>query len=322
MRGQIGDDLARDPEESAGRLPAGSRRPRRRRPRSGSRRRRGGRRRGRRSRPPARAVGRTGASRTCWRRAPAPGASRICSLPPKRRPADQGIGLVGIALMGEGARLRGGRRRAHVAAPGGSTGSGRARQARRSCAASPPPPRERDVADDDRRGPGPAASRGWKKSRNCSTVTASISAFSIGRQRWSLGRMTPPSSRPRPRRGRGEVQVEALDRAPAEAGEQGRVPARMDELGGEAAAIWSDRSAALVWPASTNASSSTAKARPIRRPVSSRSIAARDRDRRGPTARPARTASRARAGSATIAVTPPPKRSCTEHRAALDIRYA
>ena len=84
---------------------------------------------------------------------------------------------------------------------------------------------------------GPWASRGVKKARNWSTVTAANSCRSIGRQRRSLGRITPPSSRCA--RAEAEEKLRSkLSSAPAlEACEQRRIPARMGQLGGEQAQL-------------------------------------------------------------------------------------
>ena len=136
-----------------------------------------------------------------------------------------------------------------------------------------------------------------KKSRNCSTVTAAISSRSIGRQRWSFGRITPPSSRP----ARAEAEEKWRSKL-STAAPRKRASRAASQRGWVSLAVsrrsWSGRSAALVWPASTKASSSTAKARPIRRPVSSRSIASRSSPARpdGATS-PASQASDGRSGA-------------------------
>ena len=127
--------------------------------------------------------------------------------------------------MGEGARRRIGRRRPEqTPAPGGMPGSGR----RGSAADRAPHCLDRglelDVADDDRMD----RARGEQGREEVAELLdrdgLHLGACSIGRQRSSSGRMTPPSSRAGPRRRRGEMEVEALDRGAAEAGEQGPGP--------------------------------------------------------------------------------------------------
>ena len=150
------------------------------------------------------------------------------------RPADHCIGLARIALMGEAHRL--GVRRGRLWRTGICGGLGPAGQCR-----DRPPHRldrgvERDVADDDRMHR-PAGEQGRIEA-----------AELFDRRRLDVAALDRPPAQiigaddaaqlaSRAGRGRGELQIIAIDRAGLETGEQIGVPARMRELGGEQAKL-------------------------------------------------------------------------------------